>query len=361
MYGGTKKALNLLLWATLATAGLYIALRWLLAWLAPFLIALVLARAIEPAVTYLCRQRWPRSLAAGICTIVLLSVTCTGLRFLIGGMIRELWRFTAQLPGLMEGIVAIVGRAERWIMTYIDQTGGGFGDYLRGVLDSLPTQLSNIPAALSAGILSFLSGFAGKAPSIIMFTVTACLGVYFISAAYPELRRFLGRQIPLRWKSRVRDLQNDLESTMGHWLKAQLIMSGITFGELLLAFILLRVDYALLLALVVAVIDALPVLGAGTALLPWAAAEFLVGNYSLGLGLAITYAVITLLRQCFQAKLLGDQLGLHPVASLLSVYVGFRVMGIWGMILFPIFFITVKQLNDKGVLRLWRTEESPRA
>jgi len=136
-------------------------------------------------------------------------------------------------------------------------------------------------------------------------------------------------------------------------------MAGFTFGELLLAFLLLKLDYAILLALLTAVIDALPVLGAGALLLPWAAVELLTGNYPLGVGLVITYGAVTLIRQCIQAKLLGDQLGLHPVASLIAVYIGYRAMGVWGMILFPMLFITVKQLNDRGVLTLWRKEETP--
>ena len=117
------------------------------------------------------------------------------------------------------------------------------------------------------------------------------------------------------------------------------------------AFLLLRIDYALLLAALTAVIDALPVLGTGVVLIPWAVYDLLTGATARAIGLAVTYAAVTLLRQSIQAKLLGDQLGLHPLATLVSIYVGWRTCGVWGMLLFPILAITGKQLLDSGVLR----------
>ena len=95
--------------------------------------------------------------------------------------------------------------------------------------------------------------------------------------------------------------------------------------------------------LLTAVVDALPVLGAGTVLLPWALYEMLTGQVPLALGLAITYAAVTVLRSAIQAKLLGDQLGLHPLASLAAIYAGWTLCGVLGMLLFPILAICVKQ------------------
>jgi sporulation integral membrane protein YtvI len=356
MYSGTKQALHIILWTALGLAGLYAALRWLLPWTAPFLIAAILAGAVEPAVSHLCRRRWPRAAAAGVCTVVLLGTAGAGLWLLIDAVLGELRNFLLRLPALTEGLSRLIGQAGDWLQSYAGRFGVVPGAWLTGLLEDLPAQLSQLLPALSGGAWGFLSGLAGRAPAILLFLFTVCLGVYFISASYPDIRRFIERQLPLRWRGRAADLIHDLKNTLGRWLKAQLVMIGITFVELLLAFLLLRVDYALLAALIVAFIDALPVLGAGTVLLPWAAVEFLTGSYPLGLGLVITYGVVTLIRQGIQAKLLGDHLGLHPVVSLLAVYAGFRAMGIWGMLLFPLLFVTVKQLNDRGVLRLWHTE-----
>ena len=144
---------------------------------------------------------------------------------------------------------------------------------------------------------------------------------------------------------------------LGRYVRSQLLLMLITFAELCVAFTLLGIDYGLLLSAATAVIDALPVFGVGTVLLPWAAYSFLMGNFSLGVGLVITYGAATVLRSCLQAKLLGDQLGLHPLVSLVSIYVGYRAMGVGGMILLPIAATVLKKLNDSKMLRLWRLPE----
>ena len=108
------------------------------------------------------------------------------------------------------------------------------------------------------------------------------------------------------------------------------------------------------LAALTALVDALPVFGTGMVLVPWALGCLLLGELSRGLGLLIAWGVVSLVRSCIEAKLLGDQIGLDPLASLTAMYVGWRVWSVWGMLLFPILLVTLRQLNDKGVLRLWQ-------
>ncbi len=129
------------------------------------------------------------------------------------------------------------------------------------------------------------------------------------------------------------------------------------FFQLTVAFLLLRIPSAPALAAMTALIDALPVFGAGVVLLPWALYCLLLGNTRRGLGLLLSWGLTMLVRSCTQAKLLGDQIGLDPLASLMSVYVGWRVCGVWGMLLFPLLLMLLIRLNERGVLRLWRNVE----
>ena len=128
----------------------------------------------------------------------------------------------------------------------------------------------------------------------------------------------------------------------------------ITFAELLAALLILRVRGAMLIAALTAIVDALPVFGVGVVLLPWAAAALLRGEMRLGIGLGIAFAGISLMRELLQAKLLGDQIGLDPLPSLLAVYVGWKLCGVLGLLLFPLLLVTLRQLNDRGLLRLWK-------
>ena len=176
-----------------------------------------------------------------------------------------------------------------------------------------------------------------------MFAVTALIGAYFISAAYPDLLHLAARWLPERLLCRARLMRRELRRTLGRWLRAQGILLAITFAFLAAAFALLRVDYAMLLALLTALVDALPVLGTGTVLLPWAGWLLLRGDVPLGVGLALTWAAVTVMHESIQAKLLGDQLGLHPLLMLAAIWLGFRVWGVGGMLLFPLAAVCVKQ------------------
>ena len=141
---------------------------------------------------------------------------------------------------------------------------------------------------------------------------------------------------------------------MGKWCKAQCILLGITFCELLAGLLLLRQGYALLLAALIAVIDALPVFGTGTVLVPWGALCLLTGNVPKGLGLLALYGVISLVRSVLEPKIMAAQVDLPPLAALAAMYVGFCAFGVAGMVLCPMALLFVKQLHDSGWLRLWK-------
>ena len=141
---------------------------------------------------------------------------------------------------------------------------------------------------------------------------------------------------------------------MGKWLRAQCLLILITFCQLLLGLLLIRQPYALLLSAVIAFIDALPVFGTGTVLLPWAVLCCLEGNFPKGIALTALYLVIWLVRSVMEPKLMAQSAGLPPLPALAAMYVGFCAMGVGGMILGPVALLLVKQLHDGGYLHLWK-------
>ena len=142
--------------------------------------------------------------------------------------------------------------------------------------------------------------------------------------------------------------------TIGRWLRAQCVLIVITFFQLLVGLLLIRQPYALLLAVVIAFIDALPVFGTGTVLLPWAVLCCLEGNFPKGIALTALYLVIWLVRSIMEPKLMAQSAGLPPLPALAAMYIGFCAMGVAGMILGPILLLLIKQLHDGGYLRLWK-------
>ena len=126
------------------------------------------------------------------------------------------------------------------------------------------------------------------------------------------------------------------------YLRSYSLIFLLTFGELFLGFSVIGIDGAVVFAALVALVDILPVLGAGAVLVPWAIIEFILGNTALGVSLAVLQVIIAIVRQIVEPRIVGRGIGLHPVVSLMSMYVGLRVFGILGMIGAPLFFVIVK-------------------
>ena len=199
-----------------------------------------------------------------------------------------------------------------------------------------------------------VSGILAAAPKAGLFLMTTVLAVYFTSVSYPAILAFLKRQLPLPWQSRCREAARCFRSTMLKWLRAEVLLLLVTFGILLMGFTWIGIDFALLAAAFTALVDALPVLGTGTVLLPWAAGCFLLGDTQQGLSILALYGAAFLAHTLLEPRLLAGQAGLPPITALLAMYVGFHFMGVGGMVLLPIVLLLAKQLQDAGVIHLWR-------
>ena len=150
--------------------------------------------------------------------------------------------------------------------------------------------------------------------------------------------------MPEKIKKHWYSLIKSLKLACGGYIRAQLIIMTIVFTILLIGFSILGVKTAVLFAFIIAVIDMIPILGTGTVLLPWAVISLLQSNYKLAVGLVIIYLVVLLTRQLIEPKIVGSQIGLHPLATLLAMYTGYKLIGMFGMILGPITAILIVSL-----------------
>lgn len=351
------RGLLVLLEAAAVVGAVWLSLRFLLPWTAPFLAAWALAALLEPAVRFLVRRRWRRSAASALCCLTALGLLGWGLAALLSRGLGAATDFVRELPELVQTIAARIAALETQLETRLRAAGDGSAFFFEQGLRTLSGALSALPAQVSRGALGLLSRAAQASPDILLFLVTAAIGSYFLSASFPKVRAFLLAQLPDGLRQRLEELGTDLKNGFGGVLRAQLILMVMTFFELLTALLLLRVRGAAGIAALTALIDALPVFGTGIVLLPWALGCLLLGDARRGVGLLLAWGVTCLVRSCAQAKLLGDQIGLDPLASLLSVYVGWRVCGVWGMLLFPIMLMSLIQLNARGVVHLWKQTE----
>jgi sporulation integral membrane protein YtvI len=323
--------------------------------LAPFIIALALAAATEPAVRF-CEEhfRAPRQVFSLVASLLLLAAIGGAVALVSVRAAALVSSVTEALPEYLARAAAFLSGAENSAQRYISSAPEVVREYLRSALSYAEEQLGRIPELISARVPALITATVQKTPAALLFAVTAGLGTYFISASYPQIKAFFRRQLPEKSLARWDSVRGELGGILGQWLRAQAILMGATFVGLLLCLVILRVKNALVLSLLIALVDALPVLGVGTVLLPWAAVCLLVGNFRLAAGLAVSYGALTLLRSCLQAKVVGSQLGLHPLVSLLAIYVGYRTCGVAGMLLFPLAAVVLCRLNAGGVISLWK-------
>lgn len=346
-----QRTITALLWL----GGAVVFFKWLLAPLLPFLLALALSAMVEPSVQKLRRwMRVRRSFAAGVVTTALLLVLGGGVVLLAARLAMELRQWSDRLPQLIDRFPALwngmLDKIEGWYAASPSP--------IRSALDLLAGQLMDegpsIAGAAGTRIMGAASSLLAKLPDAGLFLVTTVLAVYFTSLNYPAILAFLKRQLPLAWQDKCRRAAQCFRTTILKWLRAEMLLILATFGVLLAGFLWMGLDYALLAAVFTALVDALPVLGTGTVLFPWALGCFLMGNMEQGLALLALYAVGLIVHTLLEPRLLAGQADLPPITALLAMYLGFRFLGVGGMILFPVVLLLLKQFQDAGVVRIWK-------
>jgi len=347
--------LSFLFYAALILGGIYLVFRFALPWFAPFIFALLTARLIEPLVKFLVRKwKFKRGIASIICSLFVLAAMIAFVALLVSWAVSGLTSFARSLPDLAEQFSETVTRIEMAVYRFTIAAPVETQEWIGMIVEGANESFAEIPSQISAWLIARLANAAATFPRIIVFLITYAIGVIFISVSFTQVTGFLGKQIPPRFRERVREFRGDMASTLLKWCKAQLMLMSVTFVILTIAFLILRVPYGILFALLIALIDALPVLGTGAILIPWALVRILNGDLVMGVSLLILWGIVSVVHSFLEPRFVGDQLGLHPVATLVAMYAGFSAVGVVGMILFPVLLILLKQFHDRGHLKLWK-------
>lgn len=342
------------LWRKILSAAGITAALWALLWifgpvLLPFAVGLTVARAADPALSALCRQlRLPRWLAAGVCVSAVYILLALAVSVLCRILCRELMGFARSLPALAQSLAAPMARLEQRLLQIAGRFPDGIGHALEEGVAEFFRNGAGLGSKLYNRLFDFASAVLQKTPDLALFLLTAVLSSFMIASQLPGIRALWETNVPQRWQQRLQTLLHRIKSTLGVWLRTQMKLMGICFLVLTTGFLLLQVAYPLLFGFVIALIDALPALGSGLILIPWGLLSYLRGDTLLGTGLLILYGAAALLRTSLEPRFLGKQIGLPPLVTLLALYGGYRFLGIWGMILFPLGAMLIRQFADSG-------------
>lgn len=325
--------------------GIFLAVQYLLPLLMPFLLGAGLALAAEPMVSFFCKKlHMRRGLAAGIGVSMAFSFLALVLLLLCGLAVRQLRTLAGILPDMEDTIQSGMGSLSGWLLELVQKAPDG----VRPILTRNVTDFFSSGSALlekgTSWLLRLASGILSHVPDSALSLGTGIIASFMFSAKLPQIKGFLETRLPLQKFQPVLETLSRLKSALGGWLKAQLKLSGVTLMLLMVGFFALGVSYAPLWALLVSLVDAFPVLGVGTALVPWSLVSFLQGDHFRAFGLLGVYAVVSLTRSLLEPRLVGRQLGLDPLVTLAAIYIGYRLWGLGGMIFAPILAVVAAQL-----------------
>lgn len=310
-------------------------------YLAPFIIAFAVATSIEPLITLLMKKvRLPRKVASAISVLLVLSVITLLLLLLFSRLYKEAVSLSKTQPEYLKEIYQnIMGLIKKASDIYI-----GLPEELTSNIDNM---VSNLSDSISGILDSFVKGLYNTAvsiPQILIFILVTILSTYFLSSDREKIYGFIKHNLPESWLDKVLSIKNDMFMALFGYIKAQLILMTITFSELSMGFFIIGMKHFILLGLVISLIDAFPILGTGGVLIPWSIYELLTGDYKMAVSLLVLYVVVLVIRQLIEPKVLGEQIGLHPLVTLMSMYLGLQFLGFVGLIVGPVTVLLFKNI-----------------
>ena len=323
----------------------WFSVRYLLPLLSPFLLGTLLALAAEPMVFFLNhRLRIPRSASTALGVSMAFCFFSMLILLLGAVLLREVRALSGSLPQLEATALSGIQRLQTWAM----HMTGYAPPAVRSVLQENMTLLFSDGTAMLNRVTPLALNYAGNLlthmPDRALTLGTGLISAFLISAKLPKLRRSILHRIPRERLRAMIAAGKRMKAALTGWLTAQLKLMAMTLTILLAGFLLLRIPKAPLWALGVTAVDAFPILGTGTVLLPWSLFSLLQGNGARALGLLGLYATVTLTRSLLEPKLVGRHLGLDPLATLMALYIGYKLWGIGGMIAAPLLAVTALQL-----------------
>lgn len=259
-------------------------------------------------------------------------------------LIRELRNLAGILPELEAPLHSGMNTASAWLRNLAAQAPGELGRILSQKVDSFFSGGNALLRKSADFLLKLASGILSHVPDSALGLGTGIISSFMISAKLPKIRQLLTEKLPREKWEPMLSATGRLKAALGQWLRAQVKLSGVNFLLITTGLLLLGVSHAPLWALLTALVDAFPILGTGAVLVPWSIISFLQGDQGLAFGLLGLYAAAALSRSVLEPRFLGKHLGLDPLVTLISLYAGYRLWGILGMILAPILAVATTQL-----------------
>lgn len=302
----------------------------------PFLIAALLSLLMEPVVQWLmARARMSRSLAVGVTMLAIF-----GTLGLLGVLIT--FRLARELVDLSVSLPRYVKPVHDFILYSFQQSKLFYFSLPPEVTGRIGENLSTLTGALSnfaSSMAQFLVNFASALPGAVLGIIVTVIATYFLSRDRSLIIKSWLAVIPQPWGGKSLGVAREIALAFLSYVRAQSFLVSLTTLQAIVGLYIIGAEYALTVGLLIGLFDLIPVLGPASIIIPWAIWGFIIGNTALGIKLLVLYLFIWIVRQILEARVVAANLGLHPLAVLMAMYIGLRLFGVAGLILGPILLI----------------------
>lgn len=348
-------------------------------WLvAPFIAAFLIAMFLQNPVRAISKKtKIKKNIIAAVAVLLILAILAS-LLVLVGYRIFVEFRGLGQyLMSKLNDLPNLIKTAEAWLTSHLaflpDSLESTAVDALSNFTDKLlllvveqkntfgqvQPDSSGVDLSFLATPLGGLLSTAKQIPAFLTAVLISIIACFFLTCDYDNFTRMIKTSISEAHEASLVKTKRLFGDILSKMVKSYATIILITFCEVAIGLNVLKLigvydgGYIIAVSIVTALVDIFPVLGTGTVMVPWAIISFFSGNYGLGIGLLVLYAVITVIRQILEPKLVSMNVGMHPVITLMGMYLGVQLFGVIGIFTLPITFFLLKALNDEGIIHLW--------
>ena len=345
-----RKSLNIILFLIAIYIGIKLSIFYM-----PFLIAFIISLMIEPAIKYLMKKT---KITRKMSSIIIFAIVFA---IIIGSITWGIISLISESTNLLQTLNIYIDKAYVQIQGMIGNLGISRISISNNVLNIAENASKEILVKVSKWLTEFLTKLINaitSIPVIAIYTVITILSIYFMCTDKIYILDLMEHHMPKKWIQKIAGHVREITKSLGEYLKAEAILILVSFvisviGLYSFKFIGMNIKYPLLMALAIGFVDALPILGSGSVMVPWAIISALNGDIELGIAIIVLWIIMSVVRQLLEPKIVSGKIGIHPIFTLIAMYTGFKVIGVMGMLVGPIVLIILKSIFasvlDQGV------------
>ena len=353
---------------------------------APFVISLLIAMLLQKPIRAVSGKTKINKKILSVVFVLLIVAVLIGLVALIGYLAgNEFYNFGKFLMGKFSSLPAVIENHEAKLIDFSSKLPGKLGDTLSGAVSGIAENLLNLvreeeAEASATGAAAAGNAFAGlgsfdvsslftplagilstakRIPAVLTAILIGIISCFFMTSDYDGFIGKIKEMISDKSVATVSKTKHVIFDVLGKWCKSYAAVLFITFCEMAVGLHILKFTglykggYIFVIAICTALVDILPVFGTGTILIPWGVISLFTHKIGLGIGLLVIYGLITVIRQIVEPRIVSANVEIHPVITLMSMYIGIQVFGVFGILILPITVVIIKTLNDEGIIHIW--------